>query len=76
MRCPSTPAYDHDGYVFHITLAYQVQRLGDESAPAWQELFNDCLSLLTRQAPVIELRAPAFRSFRDMEHFEERLILG
>ncbi|PTE08348.1 DUF1868 domain-containing protein [Mesorhizobium helmanticense] len=67
---------DHDAYVFHITFAYQIRRLADEKASEWQDLFDDCLSLFARQAPVIELRPPAFCSFRDMEHFEELLVLG
>ena len=67
---------DHDGYVFHITFAYQIRRLADDRADAWQHLFDDCLSLLTRQAPVIELRAPAFCSFKDMKHFEELLVVS
>ncbi|CCV11447.1 DUF1868 domain-containing protein [Mesorhizobium sp. STM 4661] len=67
---------DHDAYVFHITFAYQIRRLEDERATEWQDLFDDCLSLFARQAPVIELRPPAFCSFRDMKHFEELLVLG
>lgn len=67
---------DHDTYVFHITFAYQIRRLADDRAAAWQDLFDDCLSLLARQATVIELRPPAFCSFRDMEHFEELMVLA
>lgn len=67
---------DHDTYVFHITFAYQVRRLADERASAWRDLFEDCLSFLDREAPVIELRPPAFCSFKDMKHFEELLVLG
>jgi hypothetical protein len=67
---------DHDTYVFHITFAYQIQRLADDRASEWQDLFDDCLELLTRQAPVIEIRAPAFCGFKDMKHFEELLVLG
>ncbi|QND62513.1 DUF1868 domain-containing protein [Mesorhizobium loti] len=66
---------DHDAYVFHITFAYQIQRLADDRAAAWQDLFDDGLALFERQAPVIEIKAPAFCSFRDMEHFEELLVL-
>ncbi|SJM35424.1 DUF1868 domain-containing protein [Mesorhizobium delmotii] len=62
---------DHDSYTFHITFAYQIRHLDDESASQWQDVFDDCLSLLARQAPVIELRAPAFCRFKDMKHFEE-----
>ncbi|TGP23508.1 MULTISPECIES: DUF1868 domain-containing protein [unclassified Mesorhizobium] len=67
---------DHDTYVFHITFAYQIRRLADERASAWQDLFDDCLSFLEREAPVIEFRPPAFCSFKDMKHFEELLVLG
>lgn len=67
---------DHDAYVFHITFAYQIRRLADERAAAWQDLFDNCLSFLEREAPVIELKAPAFCSFKDMKHFEELLVLG
>ncbi|WP_027165431.1 DUF1868 domain-containing protein [Mesorhizobium sp. WSM3224] len=66
---------DHDAYVFHVTFAYQIRRLADERAAAWQDLFDDCLSFLEREASVIELRPPAFCSFKDMKHFEELLIL-
>ncbi|MER9656746.1 DUF1868 domain-containing protein [Mesorhizobium sp. M0152] len=67
---------DHDSYAFHVTFAYQIQRLADDRAAAWQALFDDCLALFARQAPVIEIRPPAFCSFRDMEHFEELLVLS
>ncbi len=67
---------DHDAYAFHITFAYQIQRLADERAADWQVMFDDCLSLFARQAPVIELQPPAFCSFEDMKHFEEHLVLG
>ncbi|MBZ9695329.1 DUF1868 domain-containing protein [Mesorhizobium sp. CO1-1-9] len=67
---------DHDTYVFHITFAYQIQRFDDDRAAAWQALFDGCLALFARQAPVIEIKAPAFCAFRDMKHFEELLVLG
>ncbi|MER9407816.1 DUF1868 domain-containing protein [Mesorhizobium caraganae] len=67
---------DHDSYIFHITFAYQTQRLADDRAAAWQDFFDDSLALFERQAPVIEIKPPAFCSFNDMNHFEELLILG
>lgn len=67
---------DHDTYVFHITFAYQIRRLADERASAWRDMFDDCLSFLEREAPVIELRPAAFCGFKDMKHFEELLVLG
>ena len=67
---------DHDSYAFHITFAYQIQRLADDRAAAWQDFFDDSLALFERQAPVIEIKPPAFCRFNDMNHFEELLILG
>lgn len=66
---------DHDTYVFHITFAYQIERLADDRASEWQALFDDCLSLFSSRAPIVELRAPAFCGFKDMKHFEELLVL-
>jgi hypothetical protein len=67
---------DHDAYVFHITFAYVIDWLSDDRLPAWQGLFDDCLALLDREAPVIEIHPPAFCRFKDMNHFEELLRLG
>jgi hypothetical protein len=39
-------------------------------------VLDEGLALLQREAPVIELREPAFCRFRDMTHFEELLILA
>lgn len=66
---------DHDGYVFHITFAYMISWLDDAVLPAWQDMLSEVLAHITRRAPVLELRPPAFCSFADMNHFEERLVL-
>ncbi|MBN9024962.1 MAG: DUF1868 domain-containing protein [Rhizobiales bacterium] len=66
---------DHDDYVFHVTLAYMIDWLAEDRLSAWEALFDDCLGLLAREAPILELRPPAFCSFEDMNHFEERLVL-
>ncbi|HMF68166.1 MAG TPA: hypothetical protein VK602_11220, partial [Phyllobacterium sp.] len=67
---------DHDTYVFHITFAYPMDWLPDDRLPAWQKLFEDCLSHLEQAPPIIEIQQPAFCSFNDMNHFEELLVLG
>jgi hypothetical protein len=67
---------DHDTYAFHITFAYQIQRLTDDRAIAWQDFFDDSLAEFARRAPVIELQPPAFCNFKDMNHFEELLVLA
>jgi hypothetical protein len=67
---------DHDAYTYHITFAYVIRGLPDAAAPQWQRFLDESLALLEREAPVIELREPAFCRFRDMKHFEELLILA
>ncbi len=64
---------DHDGYQFHITMAYMIDWLDDAALPGWQAMLNDVLEDIRRRAPVLELRAPAFCSFEDMNWFEELL---
>ena len=66
---------DHDSYEFHITLAYMRKWLPDACLPAWNALFAECLTMMQREAPILELRAPAFCAFEDMNHFEELLVL-
>jgi len=65
---------DHETYEFHITLAYMRKWLPQTCLPAWNALFSDGLALLAREAPILELRVPAFCSFEDMNHFEELLV--
>jgi hypothetical protein len=67
---------DHDAYVFHVTFAYPIDWLDDDRLPAWQKLLDECLLYLERTAPIIEIYPPAFCSFKDMNHFEELLVLG
>jgi hypothetical protein len=67
---------DHDTYVFHITLAYPIDWLGDDRFAVWQKLLDDCLLYLEKTAPTIEIHPPAFCSFKDMNHFEELQVLG
>jgi len=67
---------DHETYRYHITFAYVIRGIPDAMAAQWQRALDDSLALLQRDAPVIELREPAFCRFRDMKHFEELLILA
>ena len=66
---------DHDSYRFHITFAYVIRGLANEVAGVWQDFLDESLAFLQREAPVLALRNPAFCRFRDMERFEEVLIL-
>lgn len=62
---------DHDSYQFHITMAYMIDWLDDAALPGWLAMLEEALSDIRRRAPIIELRAPAFCSFEDMNWFEE-----
>jgi hypothetical protein len=66
---------DHESYVFHITFAYVIRGLPDQRSAEWQAFLDESMAFLQHEAPVVELRNPAFCRFRTMEHFEELLIL-
>jgi len=42
----------------------------------WQYFLDSVLADIRRQAPVLELRAPAFCSFETMDWFEELVVLN
>lgn len=65
---------NHEIYEFHITFAYGRRWFEPECLPAWQLMLDDCLRELRSEAPVIEMRPPAFCEFRDMKHFEELIV--
>lgn len=67
---------DHETYEFHITFAYVRQRFDDAALPAWQQMLDEALAMIRTEAPILELRAPAFCSFIDMNWFEELLPLA
>lgn len=67
---------DHDDYHFHMTFQYPTGWIKDEHLTAWGEGCANALADLQRAAPIIPLQPPAFCSFADMTHFEERLVLG
>lgn len=64
---------DHDTYVFHITFAYMIERFDDVTMAVWVPFLDEIAQDIRRRSPVIELRAPAFCAFEDMNHFEELL---
>lgn len=65
---------DHETYAFHITFAYMIERFDEQEMQAWMPFLDDMVNVIRRHAPVIELRAPAFCAFDDMNHFEELLV--
>lgn len=67
---------DHESYVFHITFAYPIRWLADERVGAWADMLSEVKESIKAQAPVLELRAPAFCAFQDMNHFEELVVLA
>ena len=66
---------DHDAYEFHITFSYPITWIEAGAVDGWQKLLDEVLADVRRDAPVLELRAPAFCSFDDMNWFEELLVL-
>lgn len=62
---------DHDSYQFHITMAYMIDWIDDDALPQWKAMLDEVEQDIRRGAPVLELRAPAFCNFDDMNWFEE-----
>ena len=67
---------DHDSYEFHITMAYMIDWLEDAAIPGWTAMLNTVADEIRAKAPVLELRAPAFCSFADMNWFEELVVFA
>lgn len=66
---------DHERYQFHITFAYPIQWIADERLPAWAVMLDEVTADIRARAPVLELRAPAFCAFENMNFFDELLVL-
>lgn len=62
---------DHDSYQFHITMAYVIDWIDDAALPGWKAMLDEVEADILRRAPVLELRAPAFCTFDNMNWFEE-----
>nr|WP_299506155.1 DUF1868 domain-containing protein [uncultured Rhizobium sp.] len=67
---------DHDAYVFHITFAYMLRYFDDAEILRWQPFLDQIVADIRQRAPIIELKAPAFCAFDDMNHFEELLVFS
>jgi len=67
---------DHASYEFHITMAYLVDWIDEAALPGWLEMLHAVEADIVQRAPVLELRAPAFCSFADMNWFEELLVFN
>ena len=66
---------DHDTYEFHITFAYPIRWLDAAELANWRKLLDELLVAIRLKAPILELRAPAFCRFDDMNRFEELVVL-
>lgn len=63
----------HEGYVFHITLAYWLSRPDDD---AWRTEADEIGEAIRRTVGSFELPAPDFCDFADMHAFVPRLSLA
>lgn len=67
---------DHDDYTFHITLAYQLDWLPPEAEAMYLPALAEMKTLLDALPHGIELDAPAFCVFDDMEEFRPLRLVG
>lgn len=66
----------HDDYRFHMTFAYPVDWIPDDQVEEWNKSLANIAKELASATPVLPLRPPAFCQFKDMNFFEELLVLG
>ena len=66
----------HETYRHHMTLGYATGWLSDDQVGAWQAGLDAILEELADGVFTVPLKAPAFCTFADMTHFEERLVLS
>lgn len=67
---------EHDAYVFHITLAYLVDWVSEETALEIVRMSERLGNALRSKVPSIELGAPEFCSFETMHRFDPLAHLG
>jgi hypothetical protein len=66
---------DHDAYVFHVSLAYQLSRLTPEEDREHRAILERHVPVIMATSPLIELGIPEFCTFDDMYRFEIRSLL-
>jgi hypothetical protein len=66
---------DHDAYVFHVSLAYQLSRLTPEEDREHRDMLERHVPVIMSTSPLIELGIPEFCTFDDMYRFEIRSLL-
>ncbi len=67
---------DHDGYTFHITLAYLKNWLPDDAEAAYRPALEELAHAFAAEIDVVELGDPAFCAFPDMTEFRPLRCLG
>ena len=67
---------DHDGYVFHITLAYQVEWVDEVTARNIVEMSDRLGTELAAKVSRIQLGQPEVCTFDSMYHFDPIGLLG
>lgn len=66
----------HEQYGFHVTLAYLVTWMNEAQTEDYLSVQPDCLKFLQKTIPVLELGAPEFCTFNDMNAFDMRFLIG
>jgi hypothetical protein len=66
---------DHDTYVFHISVAYQLARLTPREEASHRALMVPHLGAILEAASVLELGDPAYCTYESMFRFEPALLL-
>jgi hypothetical protein len=67
---------DHDGYVFHVTLAYLLAHVPEEEARRIAQRSEALFAGFAPRVPLVELGPPELCDFEDMGAFHPRLTLS
>ncbi len=66
---------DHDAYVFHITMSYQIAPFTDQEQSAYREMLKTHVQHIIDAQPVLESGNPEYCTFPDMFRFDPQLLL-
>lgn len=66
---------NHESYMFHVTMAYQIRWLPPEATEVYIDLLQRLRHVIMAEAPILELDMPALCQFRSITSFEELKVL-
>ena len=66
---------NHESYVFHVTMAYQIRWLPPEATAFYLDLLSRLRQVIMAETPILELDMTALCRFHSITNFEELKVL-